>query len=376
MRSSACVLFFALALLSGCGDKWEDEDHTIVSSTKFVTSHPGLKPGESASVDIIEIARQPGGPSHYYTDVQSVYCDERVCKVDVVRLFFNELGDYQHLKMQRGVDLEKAEGEAFSGEDYEKLHMILRNRNSGLARTHIAEFYSHQGGESNIDAVSGATISLHTDDYVAGAALTCYTLWHWANGDIRAKIRAKTGDKKTIEELRDYVSDGDENYKVFALEQLVRREAFDPMTIAVIIAAADTSLRNHPDLVVDYAEWLPGDEYFISIMTLFESDNSELRLRILYSILGSSRAATPGYYDQLSQHIAAMTSYQAIDLLLNVFEEKDVSTPAIKKNVANLLHHDDFIVARRAFWFLQNQQMSESLQAQVDAFYDNHSQDL
>ena len=136
---------------------------------KIVVNHPGEK--ESVAVILNQNVDENGLPTDYYMDVQSVICLEQVCKVIPVRIFWNNLGEYQRYELENGATLEKYEDAIFDPEDYPKLHSILANIASPFKDVYIDEILTVVDDES--DAISGATALELDEEDLALCTFVC-----------------------------------------------------------------------------------------------------------------------------------------------------------------------------------------------------------
>ena len=328
--------------------------------------HPGISPTDSVECALIEIQSKDGHLRQYYMDVESVVCGDEYCKIDIVRIFWNELGFFERLVLPEGVELEKAEGKTFTKQDYEKLNAILINRISPLQEFYKAEIVGTETSEG-VDAITGATIALENSAYVKGAVWTCYTLWHWVNGGVTKIIRNITGSRHSIDELNIFLRGENEDYQLFALEQISRRKNYTPKTVESIIAAIEkTSQLLKPGL--QYLESAPTPVFQSSIKKLIDTLEQEHRLKCLNAILKTNHELSQVLYDHLSFQLSAFSSYQEINLFLNIMENKDAVSSEIIQNLMPLLRNHDFLIARRAYWFLSEKPLSAEQQSKLEAF--------
>lgn len=186
------ILFFGFQPISDI----KEIEHEIL------VLHPGKNETEAVEVVLVERQHENGETLAFFMDVESVICTNNKCKVVAVRIFWDIFGNYDRIALEKDIYLEKYNGEAFSDKDYVKLNEILKNRNADLADYSIEEILEvEQANETeddlqDIDAISGATIAAIAEDQtVKGATLTCYTLWHWANGGVTDIIQSIFFDK-------------------------------------------------------------------------------------------------------------------------------------------------------------------------------------
>ncbi|WP_158966334.1 hypothetical protein [Paraglaciecola sp. L3A3] len=254
-----CLLF-----LVACQNADSD---TVKHSVSF--NHKGNKSKKPIQASLYE-GKNSQGETEFYMDVNSVFCGENVCKLDKVRIFWDELGVYQKFELADNIRLEKGNAEDFEQQDYIKLDGILRNPSSGLAELYPAELVNQNRGGNVVDALSGATVSIHNEDTVKGAIWTCYTLWHYANGELSQVIRDISGKQHSLTELTAaLLTHTDLTYQIFALEQLTRIGFVDDQTRAVITGGELLhQVALYPN-IMNYIEALPKHQYQESLCLVF-----------------------------------------------------------------------------------------------------------
>jgi hypothetical protein len=163
---------------------------------KIQVIHPGKHMDQPIESILVEKLKKNGETLEFLINVESVICTNNTCKIVPVNIYWDKFGAYNRIELEKGDYLEKLDGEEFSKREYRKLDKILKNKKSVLANYNIDEILvADKATESeeklkNIDAVSGATIlSIPDMETIKGATLTCYTLWHWVNGDVSKRIK-------------------------------------------------------------------------------------------------------------------------------------------------------------------------------------------
>ena len=330
---------------------------------KIVVNHPGEK--ESVAVILNQNVDENGLPTDYYMDVQSVICLEQVCKVIPVRIFWNNLGEYQRYKLENGATLEKYEDAIFDPEDYPKLHSILANIASPFKDVYIDEILTVVDDES--DAISGATaLELDEEDTVPGAALTCYTLWHWANGEIVQKIKEITGKSVSEQQLKVFLGDENQAYFNIALGDLERRKNYKTPFINRITERVleEKSLLKS---TFDYLEKSPSSIYFSATKEVFVKGETAHKLAAIRSLKSISYKTDNSYLDILSNEFSKLKTYQEVSFMLDLMQSKNPNSKKVVENVFPLLKAD-FIKARRGYWFLKNQNLSAEQNEILNSF--------
>ena len=342
---------------------------------KISIKHPGISLTANIEKVLFESKCTLGKDPQFYMDVESVVCGDSQCRIDTLRIFWNELGFYTGLTLPAGVQLEKAKGASFTELDYQKLDSILSDRKSGLKDVYKEEVTGSETSEG-ADALSGATIILDKKSYVKGAVWTCYTLWHWANGDINGIIRNITGDVKSVAELREYLTGDDYEQKIFALQQLTRRKVFDNETFQLIIDQATIDERELLKLILDYIEKAPSKQYYPSIEQVLTTSSSKGRLLSLNSLLKTTLVPPKAYFARLIRQLGTSVNYQEIQLVLQILNQKNIISPDIVDQLLPMLEHDNFIIARSVYWFLQDKQLTDFVKNRLETFGKEQSDKL
>ena len=342
---------------------------------KVYLKHPGVSLTDSIPCTLVQTQPEIEGPDEFYMDVKTVVCGDSQCRMDEVRIFWDALGFYDRLVLPPGVELEKAEGKNFTLADYTKLNSILSNAKSSLREVYKEEVVGSETSEG-VDAMSGATIILNTNDYVEGAVWTSYTLWHWVHGGVGTIIRDISGAALSIEELQTWLEEDDIKTKIFAIEQLTKRKSYHTKTVDRVQALAKTEDYVLQKRLITYIEEAPAELYYAIMLSLFSKANQQLRLQCLNALLQTKHTIPEGYYDQFCDQFSSEGSYQEHHLFLSILERKNIKSTKVIKLLLSLLKHDNFLIARRAYWFLQDQQLSLDEQHQLKWFYQTNKDRL
>ena len=363
------LIFFNYILILAsilCTISTEQED---VIEHKVEVNHPAFEKGSSTSFIMKEVERE-NGSSEFYLEVESVICIDHICKIVPVRLYWNTYGEYVRYELDKGIRLEKGEGEPFLDDDYMLLHKILKDRDSPYKDISYYEI-THEKviGESQVDAISGATETvLRNGETVVGAAWTCFTLWHWANGEIVQEIRRITGRKLNTKQLLVNLNSKVMDYRIFALNELKQRKTFDSLIIAYLTKAIPNETAEINKHIVQYIEHAPTDLYLKILGQLYAKAKQENRMHYLSSLSQSKVVADQEFYDVFTKDIANLKSYQEIDIILNILSNSKVS-PSQLEQILRLLDHKNFIISRRAYWFLSNHELSIVSKMKLKDFY-------
>ncbi|GAA4238836.1 hypothetical protein GCM10022291_30820 [Postechiella marina] len=343
-------------------------EHTLV------ISHPGEK--SLVETVLTEVQNQAGLPVEYYMDVRSVICLEEVCKVIPVRLFWDNIGQYTKYELDEGATLEKYEADVFAPEDYYKLHTILSNTASPFKKVFIEDILTVPDELSeDIDAVSGATaLELDEKDTVPGAALTCFTLWHWANGNVIANIKTITGLVSKEHLFNFLFNQEDDTYFNIAVKSLKSRKLYAPKyTTAVYNRLLDNEKLLKTGLL--YLESAPLDVYLSTLHQLIVNGNKEQKLAVIRSLNTSSQSIPKSFLDGVSKEFSNLKSFHEVSILLELMQTKNTGSATVIKQVMPLLN-GNFIAARRVYWFLKTEKLNDTQTKLVQDFYKAHKDRL
>ena len=195
--------------------------------------------------------------------------------------------NYTNYKLKPGITFEKTDEVPFLEEDYSTLQEILLDKESpykGIRYDQITKDKLEHGEEEGVDAMSGATrILLGDGQTVVGAALTCFTLWHWINGEIVDVIRNISSSRLSEERLVDFLNE-DEQHQILALDGLVKRELYSDNLLKTVVKP-DLVVESQIDLLLDYLEAGTEDAYLEAIKKLYLNSAPGTRVKHLQSLV-------------------------------------------------------------------------------------------
>lgn len=368
MNRLVCVAFVLSCLsLSACQS---GEPESLKHSVSF--NHKGNKSAEPIQASLFE-NKNAQGKTEFYMDVNSVFCGENVCKLDLVRIVWNELGVYQRFELAKNVRLEKGNAEDFTEQDYKKLAGILANPASGLANLYPAELVNQNRGGNVVDALSGATVSIHNNDTVKGAIWTCYTLWHYAHGELQQVIRDVAGRHYSLAKLTEMLRQTDVPYAIFALEQLAQQSYFHGETRRLITDSDLVIPSTLYPAIINYIEALPQEHYKTSVIALLEQKNSELAMFVLESLHKINPDSSAQLSMALTRSLVTSDSYPLTHSILGILSSYSVLAEEVLVILTTILEDKNFIKARGVYWMLNDYPLPEKEQEDLQQFYQKYS---
>lgn len=334
--------------------------------------HPSSPNGKPIPCELVVTTDEQGFPHRYHMDVDSVVCGDGMCGVVTVRLFWNSVGAYERFTLPGGGTLTKKDHEIFTRKDYARLHEILADRDSIFGQISADQIISPSEAIEDVDAITGATPQTIRDAVVDGAVYTSYTLWHWANGDAVDEIRRLTGKLATDEHLLTALKQGEDAVAILAMKSLARRRRHDETTIQAIVERVANGRAVVARAAVDYLETVTIDGnpeiYYKGMERLFAKADTQKRTFYLSALSATSLTPPAGFFDRLSHWLPRLDTYYEIHLLLELMEARNPGSEIVTEQAMAVLTNDNFLIARRAFWYMEKQSLAPVQQRRVDAF--------
>lgn len=149
---------------------------------------------DSTFINPVYLCTDSSGSYFYYATLETTVCNDTLCQIVVLNVYWDLGGYYTHFDTIQGKPLTKYDHNPFTFLDYQKLHMTLGDERSILGEKSRGELLdkSETRYSEKMDAVTGATAREIRSAVVEGALYSTYTLWHLINGDIRQKLWKNT----------------------------------------------------------------------------------------------------------------------------------------------------------------------------------------
>lgn len=242
-------------------------------------------------------------PDQYHCYVRSPVCDDGLCKLVAIHIYWDLLGNFQHFEIPEGRPLTKFDHLEFTEDDYLKLRDILKDKNSILGQYQVEELIdeSTQLVSDSVDATTGATKETVKKAVVSGAVYSTFTLWHAVNGKISHKIDSFTRHLVDTTLIKRFLESENHHYHHFALDNI----ATDKM-----------------------------DQYQNELFQVLKYGNIFVAKKLIDKLSGSYlnkslwQAGLTGVFDSLI--------YQKQQFILHALAKKELHTDALYNMTANL----------------------------------------
>jgi hypothetical protein len=354
--------------LCAAGDKGAADVTAGCVAHPVQLTHPAVGKRKPAPCTLYQARGEKGLPTGYHMVVNSVVCRKKTCEVLAGRMYWDAIGRYQRYELPPGKQLTRKNHATFTPQEYARLDRLLRNRNSPL-RDYAHKKLTAPGAWDDIDAVTGATANEIKAEVVAGAGYTCYTLWHWANGDVVGEIRGLTAASLDTALACRLLAGGDKDAVLFALKNLESRNLHDAPVVAAVRKVMPDAGSEALMLSLGYLcrSSQGAGAFYRDTADLFWKLRSRGRQSVLDFVEAQPNPA-PIFFDELVGGLPNMTEYYEIHRVLALVEKHRHASPRLIPRVVVLLEHDNFFIARRAYWFLENRELGEAERTAVGAF--------
>lgn len=113
---------------------------------------------------------ESGNPIHYYARLRTPVCEDSICEILNLEMYWDLLGNYIAFDTIPGYPLTKYDHVKFTVDEYQELHKILQDNNSALKELQMSDLVNNgkKLESESIDAASGATSVYVADAVVKG----------------------------------------------------------------------------------------------------------------------------------------------------------------------------------------------------------------
>jgi hypothetical protein len=161
-------------------------------------------------------------PVRYMANLDMVVCNDGLCTNLFLKIYWDLAGAYMGFDTLQGKPLYKFDHKRFTSGDYDKLHTILKDKNSILGSLGKEDLVEKQivRKASTVDAVSGATLRSIKNAVVEGAVYSSFELWHLAHSSVKDSIRTYTLNIYSEEVAKQLLFSDNYDSQLFALNQM------------------------------------------------------------------------------------------------------------------------------------------------------------
>lgn len=335
-RMKYCIyLLLNWCLVSGCLAQGSVQDKVFTASIN-----------DSTEVDVYLRYDDRGEPDAYYCHVNTAVCEEGLCKLMVVDIFWDLLGNFWRYELPVGESLTKLDHQDFTEEDHDKLYKILSDRSS-ILRDYPADDLIERRvlttSNENVDAVTSATRADIKDVVVGGAAYSTYVLWHLVNGPIAGLIAAHSKPLLTRERVDRMFYSENFYYQYYALSSIGPQDSVRYVNeVLHLVRNGNSSIPYFAVEKIPASAW-KTDVHQEALLKHFGRLEFELQNFILNKIARVSLSSEAVAYVVLSME--SLRDSQIMKALGAIRNNRGKLSPDSRERLASMSHHPNAEIA-------------------------------
>ena len=368
------ILFFSCFLHGGFAEEISYFETSTIDANNLRERWEIIEFKDTIPNDTLFIRETNDGLIHsYYRKISSGVCIDGECrKLDII-LYWTVTGRYLGLVLPHGEFLSKTDHDPFKAPDYERLVEVLADpysilgqytneqlTNGGHGVVELGDEIVEASENSEIDGVTSATLPSVKEASVEGAVYTSHTLWMYTYGETQKELRKYTAEHMTDELAAAILKSSDSQDKKWALRNMGTnllwgeelKQIFFEEIIGQHSALTNQALTVLPDSIVDEA----------NVQSKLMDGFSELGYvyqRNILQKLGKASSLSLNVAADLAHDLPLM-NVDIVGRVFAIFEMKNVDDEAVVFYVAELLEHENEVIADKAFEFLGKQEITNS----------------
>jgi hypothetical protein len=286
-----------------------------------------------------------GLPDYYFCHVNMPVCEEGLCRLMIVDVYWDVLGNFLKYELPPGEALTKMDHVEFTTEDHQKLRSILSNKASILRDYPLDDLMDRSRVVKSkvVDAVSAATRVEVKDAIVSGAAYSTYALWHVVNGPIASRIEEYTRPLVREALVLKMFRSNDFYYQYYALNHVP--EGKMKTYVPEIIDLVNRGVSYIPYFAIEKVpeEGWSVDDYQVALLKNFRSADFELQNAFIGKIADVKLCSDA--LDELVAACAKITDKQLERVVEVIARNADRLSDEGKAKLAGFCSHADKKVA-------------------------------
>lgn len=307
----------------------------------------GEQINDSTKVDVLLHFDATNEPVYYFCHVNTAVCEDGLCKLMVVDVFWDLLGNFLKYELPEGEALTKMDHMEFTKEDHEKLRGILSSKGSILKDYPLRDLVVKPTGRKsgNVDAVTAATRADVKDVVVSGAVYSTYVLWHIVNGHIASMIEEHSKPLLTKERIAGMFYSENFYYQYFALNSIAEKDSMEyaDEVVHLVTNGADYIPYFAIDKVPVSA--LRSEKYQVALLQRFGTADFELQNAMLNRMTGIELSTNA--LDLLVNALGNVTDRQLMKALEIIAVSQKRLSERSEKTLSQFSRHKDPQISAR-----------------------------
>lgn len=281
-----------------------------------------------------------GLPFAYSSHILTPVCDDTLCALMNIEVYWNLLGNYIGYDTIAGDPLTKNDHLPFLTEDYEKLHRLLSDDNSIIKRKEKHELFDTEAKRVSevVDAVTGATAKEISEAVVDGALYSCYTLYHIVYGPLSEMMLSDMESRFSPDLQSSFMMSDHFDYQLYILKRIQTDDFVQNQTR--ILELIHTSIPlNRLYIMKKMPENMWADQHvLLTISGYFEALDGNTQTFFIRQ-LEKTQHIDPQVLLDLIHHMDILSQNQ-LKMLIRVFEQQDWRQEVVAAIVDKLNNSD------------------------------------
>jgi hypothetical protein len=288
-----------------------------------------------------------GEPDAYVSHIRTPVCEEGLCKLMDIIVYWDLLGNFLKYDFSPGETLTKLDHQEFSKEDHEHLQKILSDKGSILRDYPAGDLLDRRMGPAKtdkVDAVTSATRADIKESVVSGAAYSTYVLWHIVNGPIALRIQEYSKPFLSRERINKMFYSPNFYYQYYALTSIPAEDSLKYLDEVIHLVKHGSSYIPYFAIDKVSASAWALDSVQRSMLKFLASADFELQNFILSRI--EEVKVSSAALDMLVSDLDRLRDSQVVKALAIVRENQERLSDGSRSKLARLRAHSNREVAR------------------------------
>lgn len=358
-KSSILISFFLVRFLL-----WGGEDpghHPLImvegwDLEEVMSEEPAFAYTDDSTQVLFEVNVLKDGagvPLAYSSHILTPVCDDTLCALMNIEVYWNLLGNYIGYDTIAGDPLTKNDHLPFLTEDYEKLHRLLSDDNAIIKRKEKHELFDTEAKRVSevVDAVTGATAKEISEAVVDGALYSCYTLYHIVYGPLSEMMLSDMESRFSPDLQSSFMMSDHFDYQLYILKRIQTDDFVQNQTR--ILELIHTSIPlNRLYIMKKMPENMWADQHvLLTISGYFEALDGNTQTFFIRQ-LEKTQHIDPQVLLDLIHHMDILSQNQ-LKMLIRVFEQQDWRQEVVAA-IVDKLNNSDMTYGYLVEEFLKN----------------------
>ncbi len=304
---------------------------------------------EQVTVDVALHVTADGIPVYYFAHLETDVCSDELCKPVDITIRWDLLGRFLSYHTDEAHALTKFDHVKLTEEDHAQLHRILSDTASILRDYQVEDMIdtTKQVRSQQVDAVTRPTSLTFDGATVEGALYTVYTLWHFTNGPIRARIKAFTTSLMSDDAIvKNMLTSENRDYVGFVFKNITEKQRHRLEDVIVKLVGSKDAYIPHFALAQLRDSVISLPNYQQQLLTYFPQVDNSVKNALL-DRLSSIRMNSDAMIKLLAT-VSNLRENQILKAFTVVQNNKAHTDEKIRKQLEILSRNQNSVIAQQA----------------------------